>query len=213
MAKSQRLRDSVLLKTWQVKLLREYKQSILFFQGFVREMVLCGGDQFVHVWFAASDSIKRNHAFREVHVGASEFVRPRTFHELQVSHDFHVLLVCRSANENYLALWSCRIVQLPAFRDLPSRRRRFISFVIFCSHSIDILIRLPLYFSQVVKVKPVPHSTFPTSVVIFDRRLKASFSRRHEHGDHAQTQTTSHDFSKRVRPSTPWKIVVLSNWA
>ena len=196
MAKSQRLRDSVLLKTWQVKLLREYKQSILFFQGFVREMVLCGGDQFVHVWFAASDSIKRNHVFREVHVGANEFVRSRTFHESQVSHDFHVLLIRRSPDENHLALRPGRVVQLPAFRDLSSRRRRFMSFAVFASHGINIRIGLSLHIGEVFKTKPLPHAAFPSTVVTFDRCLKTCFPRRYEHGRHAQTQATLHDFSK-----------------
>ena len=141
-------------------------------------MVPCGGDQFMNVWFAASDSIKGDCVFCQVNVGANEFVRTCSFHQPPVSHDFHVLLVCCSPNENHLALRFRCVVQHPSFWNLPACWRCFVSFVIFHSHSINILIRLALYFGQIVKVKSLPHTKFPTSVVAFDRRLKASFPRK-----------------------------------
>jgi len=82
------------------------EQVYLFFERFVLKMVLSGSDQLMDIGFAASDSIKRNRVFREVNVSANEFMRSSSRHEPLVSHDFHVLFVCRSSNENHFPLQS-----------------------------------------------------------------------------------------------------------
>lgn len=80
-------------------------------------MVICGGDPFVAIGFPSSDAAKRNHVFRKDHFRANEFVRAGSFHDPCVFHGLDALLIRRSANENYLALRLCCVVQRPAVRD------------------------------------------------------------------------------------------------
>jgi hypothetical protein len=48
---------------------------------------------------------------------------------------------------------------------LPPHRRCFITFLIFHSHSFDILVGLLLHGWQTVKVKSLPHAAFPSPVI------------------------------------------------
>ena len=157
------------------------------------------------IGFPSSESVKRNRVFREVDVRAHEFVRSCTWHKPMVSHDLDALLVCCSSDENHFAFRSCCVVQRPFFRHLPSRRRCIIPLLIFRSHGINVLLRLSLHSGEVFKTKSFPHAALPTPVVTFDRCLKSRFAWRHEDRRDAQTQTTSHDFPQRVRPSTSLK--------
>jgi len=168
-------------------------------------MVFCNGNQFMDSGFASSNSIKRNVVFRQIDLRANQFVSTSTLYPPPVSHRFHVLRIRRSANENHLALRLPRIIQRPVLRNLPTSRRGFMAIPIFVAHRFDVHDRLALNVAQVFKTKTFPYATFPSSVVVFNRRLEAGFSRRHEHGDHVQAQTTTNHLSQAVRPPTSLK--------
>ena len=168
-------------------------------------MVFSSSQQFMDIWFSSPNSIKHDFVFCEVNVRAHQFVRASSFDQPPVSHDFDIFIIGCPSNENDLAHWPCVIVQHPVFRKSPAHCCLIHSLLVFVSDGINIKPRLFLHGVQVLKMKSFPHAVLPTTVVTFNRCLESCFSRRHEHRRDAQTQTTSHDFSQRVRPSTSLK--------
>ena len=66
-------------------------------------MVFCNGNQLMDARFASSNTIERNFVFRQIDLGANQFVSTCPLHQPPVSHRFHILVIRCSTNENDLA--------------------------------------------------------------------------------------------------------------
>ena len=168
-------------------------------------MVLCGSEKLMDIRLASAKTVKQNTVFRQVDLCTNQFVRAGTFHVPTMAHNIEKLIVSCATDENHLALRSLRVIQLPIFWNQPTRWRCFKPFSIFFIDRLDIKLRLLLYCTQIIKLKSLPNTPFPSTIVTFDRCLKACFPWRREHRNHIQTQATSNDFPQAVRPSTSLK--------
>src|SRR5215469_4845909 len=99
----------------------------------------------------------------------------------------------RSTNEYHLALRLLLIVQFPIIGKLPSCWCYISTTCIFLHYRLHILLRLLEYGTKILKMESLPDSTLPSTIVTFNRCLKACFSWWNKHWYHIQTQTKSTD--------------------
>src|SRR5215469_2109829 len=98
-----------------------------------------------------------------------------------MSHHLNLPLFVCSANENHFALRMFLIVQLPITWKFPACGCCITPACIFCSCCFYILRRLLLYSTKIHKMKSLPDTTLPSSVVIFYRCLEARLVRRYKY--------------------------------
>ena len=170
-------------------------------------MIFGDTQKLVNARIASTKTKERNLVLRQVDLRSDQAVRPRTIQRPAVAHRLDTLSVRRTTNANHLPLRLCLIIQFPIVRKFPSVRCSVRSHGVLRSHRLDEFRRLTFNGTEIFKVKPFPNAAFPTSVVIFNRRLETCFSRRHEHRNHVEAQAKSYRFSQRIRRSRSWAVI------
>lgn len=142
-------------------------------------------EQRLITWVASSKGVELDVPFAQVDLRTNQSVRPRLADLERPSEQGNASTVRCSSDEDDHAIWIL-VVGLPTIRDFPSSRRAFDPRRGPLSHGANVFVRLRSQVLPRAEMEPVPYLALPSSVVTFDRRLKARFARRCEHRDHAQ---------------------------
>ena len=163
-------------------------------------MVGGGFDEVVLVRFSTSESVEGDAVLIEIDVAANESVRPQGVHAEGASQEVDCARFGGSAEVDDFAGQGLAEVEPPGFREW-SAWRSILNAAggPFVGRQDETLRTLPESLQRGV-MKTAPHLGLPTSVVVFDGRLKTGFARRGEDGSDAELQAESCHLAEAVFP-------------
>ena len=144
-------------------------------------------------WFSSSQTVDADASGGQIDVAADQTVAPSGVDVEAVSQKRDRSLIVRTANENHGAFQRPGEIQLPSLGEFPTRRSSFNATGRTLMAGGHVTVG-PL--RQVVQSgvrEAAPNLGLPTSVVTFDRSLKAGLARRSEDDGHAQLQAQPGD--------------------
>jgi hypothetical protein len=154
----------------------------------------------LHVRFASAKAVKADSFACEIDFGTNESMRPKGINEVAMAEQFDFAPIIGATQKDNRSLERKLQVERPVIGKGSSRRSRVEAWCCTTASSLDEALGAGSEGFEVVVLKASPDFVLPSSVVVFDGRLKAGLSRWSEDRDDIELETKADHATESIGP-------------